>query len=599
MSHLDLPSTLITDEARAALAANAALGAGNFLAHAIAVSPAPDAPVLYMEKPLVTPSGRRLEHLSLADLRRESDALAAWYRAQGVRAADVVGVYLDDGVEYLIHYLALVRIGAIGALTNGNMEPRIAAGLFARIGAVMVFTEPGRGGAVQPHLPDGSSVRRLATNLDLARAAAAGEYGQPIDPAVIFEHHAGDPIMIAHSSGTTGIPKAVPLEHDKFFYGIRYRLRQPRLPGGERILSSLPHSHNCAIAYIMLALLGGTPVYITSEHAGREVLKRIEEFRPSMVVSFPQTFVEMTECAMESYDLGSVSFWFNGGDAAHEPHIRRLIACGSRVRDGKRVPGSVFIDGMGSSEMGFSLFRNVHVHAQPSHFGRCVGTPLEWVEAAVLDEDGRRLAAGQIGRLGVRAPSVTTGYWNDSALTAKSRLGGFFLTGDLAYTDDGGRFFHVDRTPDAINTAAGLVYSLWSEERLLTGVGAISDVAVVGRPDGDSGYASAVAFVRLRPGFKASQEELLAEANAALLAKEMPPLAELRLVGFDDVPLGTTGKVLKRKLRDLLTGSKASRASAKFPALGKVSPASPSPTISVHGKSPQRRVRITNAGVDA
>src|SRR5207248_2322197 len=127
-----------------------------------------------------------------------------------------------------------------------------------------------------------------------------------------------------------------------------------------RILSSLPHSHNCAIAYLMMALLSGTPVYIASDHRGAAVLRAIERFRPGMVVSFPQTYVEMTECDLDACDLSSVSLWFNGGDAAHESHIRALIRHGSHLENGRRVPGSVFVDGMGSSEMGFSLFRNVH-----------------------------------------------------------------------------------------------------------------------------------------------------------------------------------------------------------------------------------------------
>src|SRR5690606_13250476 len=119
-----------------------------------------------------------------------------------------------------------------------------------------------------------------------------------------------------------------------FFYGVRYRIGVPRVVGGERILSSLPHSHNCAISYLMLALLSGTPVFVTSDHSGANVVRQIAAFRPSMVVSFPQTYVEITEQDLESFDLSSVELWFNGGDAAHETHIRKLISYGSYRRGG-------------------------------------------------------------------------------------------------------------------------------------------------------------------------------------------------------------------------------------------------------------------------
>ena len=64
----------------------------------------------------------------------------------------------------------------------------------------------------------------------------------------------------------------------------------------------------------------------------------------------------------------------------------------------------------------------------------------------------------------MRAPTITPGYWNDSLLTVRSRLAGYWLTGDLVYRDGNGELFHVDRVPDAIKTRSGMVYSLVVEE---------------------------------------------------------------------------------------------------------------------------------------
>ncbi|QRN93229.1 acyl--CoA ligase [Archangium violaceum] len=540
-----MPSTLVADELRLQLAKDPMLGAGNFLDWALKVSPDPRVPILHLERELETFTGEKFQQLSLEQLARLAHLYARLYKKLGVRTADPVFVYLDDGVEYLIHYLALTHLGAIGVLTNGNMEPRIAAAHARNVGVAGVFTDASHIQALRP------LVQESVTGFIVTEADIRGTQEASLPTYRRHEFSADDPIMIAHSSGTTGIPKAVLLQHERFFHGVRYRLGVPRVTGGERILSSLPHSHNCAIAYLMLALLSGTPVYIASDHSGRAVLRQIDAFKPSMVVSFPQTYVEMTECEMDAFDLSSVNLWFNGGDAAHESHIRALIRHGFHEQNGQRQPGSVFIDGMGSSEMGFSLFRHVHT-LKTNHYNRCVGRPLEWVDAQILSEEGDKLPPFQVGRLGVKAPSVTTGYWNNSLLTYRSRLSGYFLTGDLAYRDEEGRIFHVDRTPDVILTPSGPVYGLQTEEFLLSRFSAIADCAVFGQQDGATGAVRAVAYVRIRPDSDLSghdTSELAGRFNQELARAGLPTLGGVLAVGVDDIPLGTTGKVLKRMLR--------------------------------------------------
>jgi len=541
------PKTLVDDQTRAAIARDAGIASGNFLAAALATSPAPDEPILMLEKELRPFCGGKFSELSLRELDRLSRKYAGLYALLGVRPQDPVVVYLDDGVEYLVHYLALSRLGAIGVLTNGNMPPAIALAHARNVGAVGVYTDRHHQRAFAEAEKE---FRFVAT--DDSVDDSIGDLAQTDLPEVpAYRHDALDPIMIAHSSGTTGIPKAVLLQHEGFFYGVRYRLGVPRVPGGETILSSLPHSHNCAIAYLTLALLSGTPVYITSDHTGSSVLKRIEQVKPKMVVSFPQTYVEMTENELDNFDLSSVNLWFNGGDAAHEAHIRALIQRGSHMENGKVVPGSIFIDGMGSSEMGFSLFRNVHT-AKTNNYNRCVGQPLEWVDAQVLSENGEKLGPFQIGRLGVKAPSVTTGYWNNSALTYRSRLAGYFLTGDLAYRDENNRFYHVDRTPDVIRTRSGPVYGLRTEEFLLSRLSGLVDCTVFGRPVAGSELQIPAIRVKIRPrsDLAALDERALLELfNKSLEDAGLPELSELKIVESREIPLGTTGKVLKRELR--------------------------------------------------
>ena len=558
------PITLVDDTTRAAIARDSSIASGNFLAACLATSPAPDEPILSLEKKLRPFTGGTFSELSLRQLDRLARKYAGLYALLGVRSQDPIVVYLDDGVEYLVHYLALSRLGAIGVLTNGNMPSAIALAHARNVGAVGIYTDRNHRHAFTEAEKE---FRFVATDESVGQllgqsvGQSFGQFSQRELPDVpAYRHDALDPIMIAHSSGTTGIPKAVLLQHESFFYGVRYRLGVARVPGGETILSSLPHSHNCAIAYLMLALLSGTPVYITSDHSGASVLKRIEDVKPKMVVSFPQTYVEMTENDLDRFDLSSVNLWFNGGDAAHEAHIRALIQRGSHMENGKIVPGSIFIDGMGSSEMGFSLFRNVHT-VKTNNYNRCVGQPLEWVDAQILSENGEKLGPFQIGRLGVKAPSVTTGYWNDSVLTYRSRLGGYFLTGDLAYRDENNRFYHVDRTPDVIRTQSGPVYGLRTEEFLLSHFSGLVDCTVFGRPITGSELHLPAVRAKIRPHSDLAtldDQALLKLFNRRLEDAGLPELSELKIVESHEIPLGTTGKVLKRELRAKTVSQKES-----------------------------------------
>ncbi|NRA63016.1 MAG: acyl--CoA ligase [Pseudobacteriovorax sp.] len=261
-THVD---TLVSDNLRATISADPQIGAGNFLRTAMQVNSKLDDPILFLQLPLQTPWGA-YQTLSLNQIDNLSRKIASWYRKQGISTGDPVAIYLDDGIEYLVHYLSLVILGAIPVLINGNMPADLLEKYLERVQCRAIYSD-------EHHLPMLLRLR-LKSEAPIFSLQDIDPKATPLSNRDDYKHAADDPIMIAHSSGTTGVPKAVILEHEKFFYGIRYRLKFPRIHGGERILSSLPHSHNCAIAYLTLALLSGTPVFICSDHSGAAVLKR-------------------------------------------------------------------------------------------------------------------------------------------------------------------------------------------------------------------------------------------------------------------------------------------------------------------------------------
>ncbi|MEV7730051.1 class I adenylate-forming enzyme family protein [Streptomyces sp. NPDC087917] len=528
------------------------LGAGNFFWHAWRISADRDRPLLF--HPDVNVPGwedRELKGLSLNDIRITVIRYANWYRAQGVTSSSHVGLYTRHGLFGLLHHIAVTSLGAAAVHCNPRMAPQTASDYFLRTGAGLIVGDPDLlKDLTQAWEASGSTAPRLQDVHALDTRAV-----RPPAPLASFPHRhtADDLVMISHSSGTTGRPKAPVFHHRSFFIGKRERLWTFPSRRTDRLLTALPHSHSAGISYLSLALLLGIPTLVLDGADGDRVARAVNAFKPTIVLGFPLTLAEIDPTAIRPEAARHVHTWNGMGDASHERHIRPLVALGAEGA------GSTYLDGLGSSEMGMVLFKAAH-SARTNRYGRLIGSPARVVrKAAVLDADGRELPVGQAGMLGVRTPSVTPGYWDDPTLNEESLLSGFFLTGDIVRKDAEGNWYHLDRTPDVIHAAAGDVYSLPLEEVVLTSTQAL-DTAVVAVADPQHpGKDCPAAVVHYADGVRRSAADLLAVCNDALDAAGLPRLRALVLAEErDQLPVGVTGKVLKRVLRerhrDVLTG---------------------------------------------
>ncbi|MFI6131691.1 class I adenylate-forming enzyme family protein [Micromonospora sp. NPDC051141] len=525
---------------RGALAADTELGAGNVLARVLAHGADPDGPGLTFDTavdghPAETP-------LTLGELDRMVTARAAWLHERGVQPRDPVAVWAGTAADMVLSFLALTRLGAIPALMNGRLRPEIAAEYIRRLRAAGVLADADHAAALAGH--------DLGAPL-LGEPAHAGA-GDPAAAPAHYRHHPDDPIVITHTSGTTGVPKAVLHSHASLFAATRHLLSMPQAQGTTRILNALPAPHTATVLMVNQALGNRAPMYLLSEQGGERVLDAIQRWRPDGVFGFSMTWAELARFDLSGYDLDSVRLWFNTGDCSHEPHVRRLVAVGSRdvvTRAGvTRVPGSVFIDGLGSSEMGHSMFHITHT-VDTDRYGRCVGRPYRFARVAVLDADGNELPAGQVGWLGIDSPSLFRGYWNDSVTTYRFRLRGWYLTGDLVYADDDGRYYHLDRAVDSVEVAGGKrFFTALSEERILAACADVTDCTVVIVKEAD-GTVTTDVLLELAAGADPAQDRTAA-IRAALDPDVAATLRRVVPVRAEDIPVTVTGKVRKVALRE-------------------------------------------------
>ncbi|GAA2041658.1 long-chain-fatty-acid--CoA ligase LcfB [Catenulispora yoronensis] len=536
------------------------LGAGNFLDYALRDNPNRDVPYLYSHK--TDHRGQVvLRGHSLTDLAALRDRYAKWYHANGVRPGDPVGVLVPEGFEPLVHFLALSALGAVPAMINDAMRPDVLVRYLDHVGVVGVvaFDTTRLAAAYREDPRSRPRFLALASEVQAFDASSAA-----LPEQYPYRHAADDVVALIHSSGTTGIPKSTILGHRQFWDGKQPRMTRFPAEPYDKLMSLMPHTHAGGLSYFLTATLLGLPTVVMGDWTRAGVEPVMEAFQPTMIASFPRTFVELATGDLPAKGAARIHSWFNTGDSAHYGHIRRLVTLGERpaglikpwLLPSERAaeqaqPGSQYVDGLGSSEMGMANFGQVWT-PESVRDDRCVGKKLETVtEAAVLDGDGNPLPDGEVGLLGVKTPSRTPGYWNAAELTRSFELNGYWLTGDVARRDADGRFYHLDRTVDVIDSVAGPVYTLELEEVLLADVDEfVQDCSVFGVP-GPEGAQVPVAMVRLQAGAaEATEERVLEAANKQLADAGRTPLAAVRIARrAADYPLGPTGKVLKRELR--------------------------------------------------
>jgi len=526
--------------ARAELTRDPRLGTGNVLATLVARGERLDLPSLTFDT--AVDGHPAMRSLTLRQLDRMVAARASSLHALGIKARDPVAVFAGTAAEQVLGFLALARLGAIPALINDRLPAVSAAEYIRRLRASAVVVDSDR--------------RKVLAGQDLGvdrliDTAGLGS-GDPATAPAPFQHHGGDPVVITHSSGTTGLPKAVAHSHASLFASVRHRLTLPRAQGVERLLGALPPAHAATVIAVNLALANGSELLVLSAQSGTAVLDAIERWHPTGVLGFAATWSELATVDLAVRDLDSVQLWWNTGDCAHEAHIRHLVAVGNRrvatAGGAEQQKGSVFIDGLGSTEMGHSQFFITHT-ADTNRYGRCIGRPHSFSDTVVFDEAGLVLGTGEVGQLGINAPTLALGYWNDSVTTWRTRLNGYFLTGDLVYRDADGYYFHVDRMVDSVDLGnGGRLFTAAGEEQILSALPDVVECTVIAVTDPHGRPASKVLLV-LAAGTDPDRDRT-DEVKAALGKDVAATVRRVVAVAPGRIPLGPTGKVRKGLLRE-------------------------------------------------
>jgi acyl-coenzyme A synthetase/AMP-(fatty) acid ligase len=540
---------------RSTLAADQQLGAANVLLRLAEHGADLDLPRLSFDLPV--DGIPAFTALSLRTLTERVAARAEWFARHGIRPRDPVAVYTTSAADVFLNYFALSWLGAIPALMNSNMPIEVAAEFVRRLRGVGVLIDP-----------DHAALAEHELGVPILGEAAETGTGDPALAPPHYRHHPDDPVAITHSSGTTRTPAAIVHSHHSLFAAIRaVRLTEARPYGEVRELSAMPAAHAAGLITINQALCNGYQLLCLSAQggefarSGEAILDAIERWRPTGIFGFAVTWSELARYDLSGRDLSSVRIWSSTGDCAHEPHIRKLIATGSHLSYSRElgthsVVGSKFIDMLGSTEMGHSAFFIAH-RLGTERYDRCVGKAYPFAEIALLDlATGEPVPTGQVGHVGMKSPTLALGYWNDSVNTFRTRLNGYYLTGDLMYQDSEGYYYHVDRANDALELADGnWLYTALSEERILARCPDVRDCSVIAAREPDGTVRTEVLLVLADSADPAADRE--PQVRAALGGPVAATVTRVLTVPEDGVLMGPTGKVRKFLMRQAMLASSA------------------------------------------
>jgi fatty-acyl-CoA synthase len=443
---------------------------------------------------------------------------------QGLAPGDRVGSYGHNSDAYLIGFLACARAGLVHVPVNQNLTGDDLAYIVGQSGSTLVLTDPDLAG----QLPD--DVRTLPLrNADgslLDRLASAMPYDGP-------EPRTDDLVQLLYTSGTTALPKGAMMTHRALVHEYLSAITALDLSAGDRPVHSLPLYHSAQLHVFLLPYLAvGATNIILDAPDGDRLFDLIEAGRADSLFAPPTVWIGLANRPdFGTRDLSGLRKAYYGASIMPVPVLERLR---------ERLPKLAFYNCFGQSEIG----PLATVLGPDEHKGRLdsCGRPVLFVDARVVDEDGKDVPDGTSGEIVYRSPQLCEGYWDKPEETAAAFRDGWFHSGDLAVRDAHGFFTVVDRVKDVINSGGVLVASRQVEDVLYTHEG-VAEVAVIGLPD-DRWIEAVTAIVV--PRGEVTEAQLIDHAREKLPHFKAPKRVEF----VDELPRNASGKILKRELRE-------------------------------------------------
>lgn len=503
--------------------------------------------------------------ISYSQLKVLAETLAASLRKRGVQPGDRVSIMLPNLPQTFIAFWGVMKAGAVAVMTNPlYMEselthqikdsgakhlitldifwPKIAA-LRESLGLDVCYVTRIRDGLrfplswLQPF-----SARRQGTWVSVpfdGRTVVAWKdlFATSERLSVEVTDAAKTIALLQYTGGTTGVAKGAMLTHANLLANLTQLMsiiQQP--PEKEHVfLALLPlfHVFGLTITLLLPARMAARVVPMP-RYVPADMLEAFKKYKFTAFIGAPSVYISLLQQKnLAQYDLHHIIFCISGSAPMPVEWLKKF----------EEVTGTPITEGFGLTEA------SPVTHANPV-FGKqkpgSIGVPLPSTVARIVDtEDGDRvLGANEIGELVVKGPQVMAGYWQRPQETARTVRDGWLYTGDIAYMDEEGYFYIVDRKKDLIIVGGYNVYPREIDE-VLHSHPKIREAVTVGVNHRSRGE-TVKAYIVPEEGVTLTVPEVVAFCRQKLASFKVPRLIEFR----DELPKSMVGKVLRRILRD-------------------------------------------------
>jgi long-chain acyl-CoA synthetase len=461
-----------------------------------------------------------------------TDRIAYGLELLGIGPGDPVAVLHPNSSQTLLAFFAIIKAGGVVVPINPMYTSREVTYLLNNSEATLLIAHEDLSPLVDQVKEKAPRLNRIALRkrtetLEDAIATLAGARLVPIREK---SFNADDPAIMFYTSGTTGSPKGVILTHGNFAFGGPNIAQSYGLRESDIAIAALPMVHVFSIASPFFgSLSSGGSVVVVDRFKAQTIFEMIEKYRVTWFPGVPTMFILLLNSLPENTrDISSLRMGLSGGASLPVEVLRKW----------EEAFRAEVIEVYGLTEStGLVTANPVYGERKPGS----VGITVPGVTAKVVTGDGAECAPKQVGALLFRGPNAAKGYFKLPEETRAKIRDGWVHTGDHAYRDEDGYFFIVGREKELIISGGYNIYPKEIEEVLHTH-GAVGEAAVVGVADPVKGEVPK-AFVALKPGAKATEEELTEHCRASLAPYKLPKIAFL-----DELPKNPTGKILKKEL---------------------------------------------------
>jgi acyl-CoA synthetase (AMP-forming)/AMP-acid ligase II len=493
----------------------------------------------YPEKvAVITPEAGGKEY-SYQWLEENSSAFAASLASLGVEPRDHIALWMKNSLEYILSFYGILKAGGVvvpisthygerevlhqlretevkGLITSDNLYAQVR-NLISEVQGLRFIVLEGQGELPSNTIPF-SSLLGGSDRLDRSIG---------IDPKERIA-------VLPFSSGTTGLPKGVMLTHSNLLSCLYQVVQVHEISATDIMINQLPFFHIYGMTVLMgtSIMAAATQVLASRFRPIDDFLSLFETYRPTLFFTVPLIVQEFCHHPKVLTMDWSRLRYINAGGAILSPEVQERFT---------QITGVPVMVGYGLTESS----PTTHVTPIRKIKKGSIGLPLSLTEDKIVDpETGDELRAREIGELWVRGPQVMKGYYNNPEATVQTVTNGWLRTGDLAWKDEEGYVFIVDRLKEVIK-CKGFQVPPAEIENVLVSHPDIKDAAVIGEPHPEYGEVP-VAYVVLQDKASLSPEAII-EYAAQGLAK-YKRLA--RVVFTETIPRSASGKVLRRLLKN-------------------------------------------------